>query len=129
MIPTPVTLAYLQAWMKRHHISRTALAEALMISKGTVDNWFCGQPIGKNRQKYLHTLMETYDLNAAVTRKTSHQNAETGFIADISILAPQDRAYFEKAARRKNISPDDLAKKIIKDACKSLCQMNEEKNT
>lgn len=128
MLPDPITSSDLRAWMKRHHISRKTLAELLMISPGTVNNWFSRQTIGKHRQKYLRTLMEAYDLDAAA-RKAGRPGEEVDFLADANILSPQDWEYFEKAARLEHKDPTVLLKKIIITVCKDICQGDGEENS
>lgn len=122
MIPDPITPTDLRAWMEHHRISRTTLAELLMISTGTVHNWFSRQAIGRHRQKHLRTLMEAYDLDAAATRKAGSQEEETSFLADASLLSQQDWEYFAKAATLEHENPTDLLKKIIMNISRDICQ-------
>lgn len=122
MISDPITPSDLRAWMERHRISRTTLAELLMISTGTVHNWFSGQVIGSHRQKHLRTLMEAYDLDATATRKDGNPDEETAFLADASLLSPQEQEYFEKAASLEHENPTVLLKKIIMAVCKDICR-------
>lgn len=122
MIPDPITPTDLRAWMEHHRISRTTLAELLMISTGTVHNWFSHQSIGRHRQKHLRTLMEAYDLDAAATHKARNPEEDTAFLADASLLSPQDWEYFEKAATLEHVNPSDLLKKIIMAVCKDICR-------
>lgn len=129
MNPDPITPADLRAWMKRHNISRTALAEALMISKGTVDNWFCQQAIGKHRQKHLRTLMEGYDLDATAAHKAGHPDEETAFLADASIFTPQELKDIEAAACLQHMTSTALMKKIFVAVCKEICQTAEEEDS
>lgn len=126
MPPETVTTATLNAWLQRHKISRQALADMLMIAKGTVDNWFSQKHISRHKQKMLRPLMDCYDLDADAAETLHPRNQDEDFIADASLFSSQEWECIRQAALLERKSPATLIKEVSLSFCKRVYQAQSE---
>lgn len=122
MPPKTVTTATLDAWLQRHKISRQALADMLMIAKGTVDNWFSQKHISLHKQKMLRPLMDCYDLGANAADTLHSRNQDEDFTADASLFSSQEWECIRQAALLEHKSPASLIKEVSLSFCKRIYQ-------